>query len=241
MYNIYISYRCTILWFIVFKGCTFKWLSDKESTCPQCRRHRRCGFDPWVKKIPWRRKWQLTPVFLPAKPCGQRSGVTKELDSTWWLKNSRREKCTEGTSKIYYIFSWLLAFWGSQLTWEDLVSQTSFHSSEFLWPCGQRNLSWLVLLTTEPNSHLFISILYTVSSGFPGGSDGEESTCNAGDWGSVPGSGWSPGEVHGNPLQYSCLENPMDRGAWRATLHSASNVDTTEWLSTAHHSLIRLK
>ena len=46
--------------------------------------------------------------------------------------------------------------------------------------------------------------------GFPGGSDGKESTCNAGDPGSTPGSGRSPGEGNGNPLQYSCLGNPMD-------------------------------
>ena len=53
---------------------------------------------------------------------------------------------------------------------------------------------------------------------FPGGSDGKESPCNVGDPGSIPGSGRSPGKGHGNPLQYSCLENPMDRGAWRATI-----------------------
>ena len=53
---------------------------------------------------------------------------------------------------------------------------------------------------------------------FPGGSDGKESACNAGDLGSIPRSGRSPGEVHGNPLQYSCLENLMDRGTWRATV-----------------------
>ena len=47
--------------------------------------------------------------------------------------------------------------------------------------------------------------------GFPGGSDGKESACNAGDPGSVPGSGRSPGEGNGNPLQYSCLENSIDR------------------------------
>ena len=46
--------------------------------------------------------------------------------------------------------------------------------------------------------------------GFPGGSDGKASVCNAGDPGSIPGSGRSPGEGNGNPLQYSCLENPMD-------------------------------
>ena len=51
--------------------------------------------------------------------------------------------------------------------------------------------------------------------GFPGGSNGEESAHSAGDWGSILGLGRSPGEGHGNPLHYSCLENPMDRGAWR--------------------------
>ena len=52
--------------------------------------------------------------------------------------------------------------------------------------------------------------------GFPGGSDGKESTCNAADLGSIPGLGRSPKGGHGNPLQYACLENPMDRGAWWA-------------------------
>ena len=55
--------------------------------------------------------------------------------------------------------------------------------------------------------------------GFPGGSDGKKSACNAGDLGSTLGSGRSPGRGCGNPLQYSCLENTMDRGAWRAIVH----------------------
>ena len=58
-----------------------------------------------------------------------------------------------------------------------------------------------------------------LKKGFSGDSGGKESTCNAGDLGSVAGSGRSPGEGNGNPLQYSYLENPMDRGAWRATVH----------------------
>ena len=49
---------------------------------------------------------------------------------------------------------------------------------------------------------------------FPGGSDGKASAYNVGDLGSIPGSGRSPGEGNGNPLQYSCLENPMDGGDW---------------------------
>ena len=55
--------------------------------------------------------------------------------------------------------------------------------------------------------------------GFPGGSDSQESACNVGDLGLIPGSGRSSGEEHDNPLQYSCLENPMHRGAWRARVH----------------------
>ena len=54
--------------------------------------------------------------------------------------------------------------------------------------------------------------------GFHGGSDSKESSCNVGDLGLIPGLGRSPGGGHGNPLQYSCLENPMDRGAWQAHL-----------------------
>ena len=55
--------------------------------------------------------------------------------------------------------------------------------------------------------------------GFSGSSDGKESACNAGEPAWIPGLGRSPGEVNGNPLQYSCRENPMDRGAWQATGH----------------------
>ena len=58
--------------------------------------------------------------------------------------------------------------------------------------------------------------------GFPGGSDGKESACSARDLGEIPGSGRSPREGNDNPLQYSCLENPRDRGAWRATVHGVA-------------------
>ena len=60
--------------------------------------------------------------------------------------------------------------------------------------------------------------------------DGKESTCNVGDLGLIPGLGRSPGEGNGNPLQYSCLENPMNRGAWWSTVHDAE-LDTTERLT----------
>ena len=72
------------------------------------------------------------------------------------------------------------------------------------------------------------SIVLDLPLGFPGGSDGKESACNAEDLGLSPGSGRSPGEGNGNPLQYSCLQNPMDRRSWQAIVHEvAKQWDTT--------------
>ena len=64
------------------------------------------------------------------------------------------------------------------------------------------------------------------SGDFPGGSDGKASVYNVGDPGSIPGLGRSPGEGNGNPLQYSCLQNPMDGGAWWAAVHGAAKSRT---------------
>ena len=71
---------------------------------------------------------------------------------------------------------------------------------------------------------IIVAIWYAM--GFPGGSDGKESTCNAGDAGFFPGSGRSPGEGNAYPLQYSCLENSTDTGAWRATIHGVEKSRT---------------
>ena len=72
--------------------------------------------------------------------------------------------------------------------------------------------------------YFFSNILLKV--GFPGGSVGKEHTCNAGDAYSVSGWGRSPGEGNVNPLQYSCLGNPMDRGVWQAIVHTVTEIGT---------------
>ena len=70
---------------------------------------------------------------------------------------------------------------------------------------------------------------YQKTEGFPGGSAGKESACNTGDPGLIPGLGRSPGEGNGNPLQYSRLKNPMDRGAWWATFQWDKESNTTKY------------
>ena len=73
--------------------------------------------------------------------------------------------------------------------------------------------------------------LFIFTLGFPGGSEGKESAYNTGDLGSIPGSRRSPGVGNSNPLQYSCLENLMDRGAWQASPWGHKESDTPEWLT----------
>ena len=85
----------------------------------------------------------------------------------------------------------------------------------------EKSRTWLSNWTTTAcqTIYLFLPIFIL---GFPGGSDSKESACNAGDLGSIPGLGRSPGEGNGNPLWYSCLENSIDRGAWWATVHGVA-------------------
>ena len=73
-------------------------------------------------------------------------------------------------------------------------------------------------------SYIYLIVLSWYELGFLGGSEVKASACNEGDPGSIPGLGRSPGEGNGNPLQYSCLENPVDGGAWWATVQESQRV-----------------
>ena len=92
-------------------------------------------------------------------------------------------------------------------------------------------------LTTSNFTNQWILILILLSNGawgFPAGSVVKNLPANAGDSGSIPGSGRSPGEGNGNPLQYSCLGNPMDRGVWQATVRGVTKEsDTTQELNNS--------
>ena len=102
-----------------------------------------------------------------------------------------------------------------------------------------KKLPWVLLLNLRFEENMFsvkLSLCYTRLWGFSGVSDNKESACNAGDLGSIPGSGRSPGEGNGYPLQCSCSENSMDRGAWRTTYGpgGCKELDTIEWLIHTH-------
>ena len=121
------------------------------------------------------------------------------------------------------------------LGWEDpLEKGKTAHSSILAWriPRTFESMGCKELDTTEGLSHA--SLL-----GIPRQLSDKEPTCQCRKWrrvGSIPGSGWSPEEGNGYPLPYSCLENPMDREAWRATVHGVTNSRTQQkWLSMHAH------
>ena len=123
-------------------------------------------------------------------------------------------------------------FWGSQ------VSTFFFHLAHIFICITCLHLRWWLFPEAEQTWFVLFCWNYTHSAAsFPGGSESKESACNAGDWGSIPGLGRSPGEGTVYPLQYSCLENPMDRGAWWAIVHGVAEWDTTEQPTLSLHFL----
>ena len=113
-----------------------------------------------------------------------------------------------------------LSLWWRSLLFSLIlaVPQILFVPSKSLWWAW----GW-ILNMIAPYLFLFVTFL--------GGSDGKETACNSGDPDSTPGSRSSPGEGNSNPLQHSCLENPMDEGTWWATVHGVADSDMAEWLT----------
>ena len=155
--------------------------------------------------------------------------VLADLDKRerWFLATEQR--CIWiGYSKMNRIFIFLCFFHVKKILnqWildycrnirKTIVEESSIKYD--MWPSGLLNV-WIII-----TANIF-SAYYE-----PGSPDDKESACNAGDLGSIPGLGRSPGGGNGNPLQYSCLENPMDRGAWQVTVHGVAKSRT--WLSNS--------
>ena len=121
--------------------------------------------------------------------------------------------------------------------WRDSAVRIHVHSPPNPLPSRlPQNIEQSSMCSTVGPCWLFIlNIAVCTCPGLPQWLTRKEPTCNAGDAGDmglIPGLGWSPGGGHGNPLQYPCLENPMDRGPWLTTVHWVAESDLTE--ATAH-------
>ena len=159
----------------------------------------------------------FVPPFLPYSWLPQKSKIHWAILE---LCNAHVKK-----SALYYPAvlrvhaSWLIHFHNpittSQL--QSLIQRFIFLRPQHFSYLNNLNWSWSITLQSD------------WSWSFPGGSDGKETACNIGDPGSIPGSGRSPGEGHGNPLQFSCLENPTDRGVyWVMVYRVAEELGMTE-------------
>ena len=125
-------------------------------------------------------------------------------NTTEWMRKGGSSSCP---FPLLFNFSILVA----RITAQNQILAGYIPQLPTLTKCWHPSNKIIILTTTSTGSCSLPS--------FPGGSDGKESVCNAGDLGLIPGSGRSPGEGNGYPLKYSCMENPTDREVWWATFH----------------------
>ena len=215
-----------------------------------CLQRGRPGFNPWVRKIPWRRAWQSTRVFLPGGSHGQRTLVGYSPWGHDWVTNTftftQLLKLLISLLKSLHIRGYGFRVW--QKTWVSLlksvlekceVSHQSYihHMNIWVYECIELCVCVYIYIHTHtyrsekamaPHSSTFAwKIPWTEE---PGGLQSMGSLeSDTTEWLHFNFSLSCIGEGNGNPLQYSCLENPKERGAWQATVHGV----TTEWLTVA--------
>ena len=180
-----------------------------------------------MQRLPWE-------TTFPDILCSKKGSVTKLLPMGFEQKVKVRvvrwplTLCDPMDYTVHGIFQARILEWvaflfsrGSSRNW----TRVSCIAGRFFTSWATREAEY------EQEKHAFLDPIFKgktmLFTGFPGGLDGKGSACNAGDLGSIPELGRSPGEGNGNPLQYSCLGNPMVREAWQATVHGVTRVRHT--------------
>ena len=161
-----------------------------------------------------------TGVGIPVDLTPQYEQLGKRPQVSWkWSSKPRSEQRNNKNQKKTLNWS-LISFFFS--LWHQVISSSLLFQNRLY--CGSVILDNIYKREEEKTGQTpFIPIhCLWQHSPFPGGSDGKASACDAGDRDLIPGSRRSPGEGNGNPLQYSCLENPMDGGGWWATVHGVA-------------------
>ena len=180
----------------------------------------------WVqalgRKDPLEKEIQATPVFLPGESHGQKSLAGYSPRIAKQRLDLPRKSCFP-LSSISSIISW------NHLPFSEVSISGNFNiSSPISWPFTFASVG-IVCHILYQYFYQFFQFPWLFHCGYseePGGSDGKESACNAGDPSSIPESGRSPGEGNSYPLQHSCLEKSMDRGAEQATVHGVKKTRT---------------
>ena len=172
----------------------------------------------------------LSPPSLSPRVCSDSCPLSQWCHPTISSSIALFSSCPQSfPSSGSFPMSWLFPPGGQSIGASVSVSVLSMNIQGW-FPLG---LTGLISLQSEELSRVFYNTTVWkhqfLGAQLPGGSDGKASAYNVGDPGSIPRLGRSPGEGNGNPLQYSCLENPMDGGAWCTTVHGVTKSRT--WLS----------
>ena len=162
------------------------------------------------------------------------------------LRSNVKTACGWGTTKgVLAVTEYSGVIWDN-IHWKGINSRAFFPTRSWFFFHGQDPGMGPEIMKQEhfpsDDGQLCLSAIYCGLYNFPGGSDSKESACNAGDLGLIPGLGRFLGEENSNPLQYSCLENFMDRGAWWAAVHGSQRVGH-DWvtLATSYEELTHWK